>query len=99
MQGDFEELERQFQGAVDNCARVKVLAGAAGDYFGTQHKGVARFLAGVVLSEVFSRDVRLSAYFSLFEVCGRDLWTLRPVQEFKIPDDLDLPFLQECLKN
>src|SRR5438045_1129144 len=75
------------------------VAEIANRFWHTNDARTRRFLAGVVLDELRPVDMRLAAYCALFEVCGRELRTLPPINEFKIPDDFNLRFLNECLKN
>jgi hypothetical protein len=97
MEGDFDLLEQCFNDATDDDVRVAALDQLASSFRGTNAETVTRFLARIVLAESHSSDVRLVAYFVLFEVCNRPLSVLPPVHEFKIPENLDLAFLYECI--
>ena len=88
-----EPQEELFCIATDDRTRIALLDQIASAFLGTSNRGVACFLAGIVLTELHSRDVRLVAYFVLFEVCGRRLSELPLAPYFKIPENLDLPFL------
>jgi hypothetical protein len=87
-----------FKNAADDNMRVVALAQVATAFRGTNAKTIAKFLAEIVLSESYSRDVRLVAYLVLFEVCNLPLYNLPLVHDFKIPEDLDWNFLYECVR-
>jgi hypothetical protein len=72
-------------------------AAIANHFWHTNDKTVRRFLASMVFDELRPADLRLAAYYTLHEVAGSDLWNLPDAHVFKIPEDLDKVFLQECL--
>jgi hypothetical protein len=110
LQDPYEDL---FMDAQDDEARMRVLNQlsaifnemelAAIDQQATKlrvvdHKKIAKFLAGIVLKDSYARDVRLIAYLVLYQVCGRSESTLPHINRLRMPEDLDIAFLHECVK-
>jgi hypothetical protein len=95
---EFISIERAFKHASNDIARVKVLDQIADTFSASSDKTIAKFLAELTLTDSCSRDVRLVAYFVLYEVCDRRLANLPPAHEFMIPEHLDLAFLHLCMQ-
>jgi hypothetical protein len=98
MAAHIDPLKKAFKDVTDGIDWGYSMAEITRRFWRTRDKTVQNFLATIVLDESRPRDIRLAGYCALFEVSGRDLWTLAPMHEFKIPDNLDLPFLKECLE-
>ena len=106
-------VEKFFEDATDDEMRLSALNQLSGRYNNmelaaisqpaarfsvTDDKKAAKFLARIVLTESHSREVRLIAYLVLFQVCNRPESVLPPINQFRIPEDLDFPFLHECVR-
>src|SRR5580704_12588051 len=94
MRHRYAASQTAFRDATDDLSRLNVLGEMGTDFDSTHDKVVAGFLARLILSEEHSRDVRFYAYLTLFMVCGRpfsDITSVPP--KFRIPEDLDLPFV------
>ena len=89
------DFARTFCNATNDHERQIALSDLALCYRGTNEKQVERFLAQVARSESHSKDTRLIAYIVLFEVANRPLEDLPPLHDFKIPEHLDLSFLNQ----
>ena len=78
--------------------QMAALVRASSTFRGTKDKIISKFLATIALDQTYSRNVRLFAYSALFQVCDRLPSRLPPFDEFKMPEDLDMSFLQEYVE-
>ena len=90
-------IRAAFDMASNDNERVAALDLAAKDYRGSMDNSVMSFLAETVLDTSYSKEVRLVAYLVLYEVSSRDLRALPNVDRFKMPESLDLAFLNDCI--
>jgi hypothetical protein len=98
MPQDIEFIQSAFESASNDHSRIAALDLAAQEFRDSKEKSVMVFLAETALDKAYSKDVRLVAYLVLYEVSARDLCALPDVHLFKMPEDLDLSFLHECLR-
>lgn len=91
------DFARAFCDAANDHERQVALSDLAVHFRGTNEKPVERFLAQVACNESHSKDIRLIAYIVLFEVANRPLKDLPPLRDFKIPENLELSFLNQYL--
>jgi hypothetical protein len=98
MTGDDDLLKKACEQVKHGANWGIALADIALHFRRTNDQSTCKFLAGVVIDESHPRDLRVAAYYSLFEVSGRDVWALPLIHQFRIPDDLDMGLLSEYLR-
>jgi hypothetical protein len=93
----FDVLERIVLQAADHRTRGRTLTHLAETHRGTRDPKIAGLLARVVRNEGETKDVRLIAYFVLFEVAGRPLQQIPPLDQLSFPEGLDWAFVDSYL--